>query len=66
MTEKIYCAKIDFNDGDTLTVRLEDWKEQISKIDSLLFDGEDGYKFTLSLIEMDEEEYENLREFDGF
>ena len=65
-SEKIYCVKIDFNDGDTLTVRLEDWKEQIPEIDSLLFDGEVGDKFTLSLIEMDEDEYENLPEFDGF
>ena len=66
MTEKIYCVMIDFNDGDTLIVRLEDWKEYVAEIDSLLFDGEVGDKFTLILTEMDEEEYENLREFDGW
>jgi len=66
MKEKIYCVKINLNDGDNLIVRLEDWKEQIPEIDSLLFDGEVGDKFTLILTEMDEEEFDNLSEFEGF
>ena len=66
MNEKIRCVLIDFNGGDTLIVRVEDWKHQVADMDCLLLDGEAGDTFTLSLTDMDEEELDNLPEFEGF
>ena len=60
------CVQISFNDGDTLIIRVEDWKNIIDDIDALLRDGEDGDYFEIIIEERAEEELKNLPEFEGF
>lgn len=66
MNEKVKCVQISFNDGDTLIIRVEDWKNIIDDIDALLRDGEDGDYFEIIIEERAEEELKNLPEFEGF
>ncbi|HBD92557.1 MAG TPA: hypothetical protein DC057_00120 [Spirochaetia bacterium] len=66
MTNKTMCVLMEWNGGDTLIVRVEDWKDFVTEIDCLLIDGEAGDIFSIILIEKDEEELDNLPEFEGW
>jgi hypothetical protein len=66
MTEKILCVNAECN-GSIYCVRLEDWKEAlIPEIDSIMTNSEPSEEIILTLTEMDEEEFNNLPEFDGW
>ena len=57
---------MEWNEGDTLIVKVEDWKDFVTEINCLLIDGEAGNTFSLTLTEMEEEELNNLPEFEGW
>ena len=66
MTNKTMCVLMEWNGGDTLIVRVADWKDFVTEIDCLLIDGEAGDTFSITLMEKDEEELDNLPEFEGW